>query len=66
MLNREHKRIYDSISISIFCLVRLCMDRPYIAYPEEGECLFHSQIWVKGTTPHFIVNNGSQKNLIST
>jgi hypothetical protein len=34
--------------------------------PEEGECLFHSQMWVKGTPLHFIVDNGSQKNLIST
>jgi hypothetical protein len=33
--------------------------------PEEGECLFHSQMWVKGTLLHFIVDSGSQKNLIS-
>jgi hypothetical protein len=33
--------------------------------PEEGEHLFHSQMWVKGTPLHFIVDNGSQKNLIS-
>ena len=33
--------------------------------PKEGECLFHSQMWVKGTPLHFIVDNGSQKNLIS-
>ena len=32
---------------------------------EEGERLFHSQMWVKGTALHFIVDNGSQKNLIS-
>jgi hypothetical protein len=32
---------------------------------EEGECLFHSQKWVKGTPLHFIVDSGSQKNLIS-
>jgi hypothetical protein len=34
--------------------------------PEERECLFHSQMWVKGTPLHFIVDSGSQKNLIST
>jgi hypothetical protein len=34
--------------------------------PEEGERLFHSQMWVKGTPLHFIVDSGSQKNLIST
>jgi hypothetical protein len=33
--------------------------------PEEGECLFHSQMWVKGTPLHFIVDSSSQKNLIS-
>jgi hypothetical protein len=33
---------------------------------EEGDHLFHSQMWVNGTPLHFIVNNGSQKNLISS
>jgi hypothetical protein len=33
--------------------------------PEEGEHLFHSQMLVKGTLLHFIVDNNSQKNLIS-
>jgi hypothetical protein len=33
--------------------------------PKEGEHLFHSQMWVKGTPLHFIVDSGSQKNLIS-
>lgn len=33
---------------------------------EEGERLFHSQIWVKGMTLHFMVDSGSQKNLISS
>jgi hypothetical protein len=33
--------------------------------PEEGERLFHSQMWVKGTPLHFIVDSGSQKNIIS-
>jgi hypothetical protein len=27
--------------------------------PEEGERLFHSQVWVKGAPLHFIFNNGS-------
>jgi hypothetical protein len=34
--------------------------------PEEGEPLFHSHIWVKGTLLYFITDNGSQNNLIST
>jgi hypothetical protein len=33
--------------------------------PEEGERLFHSQMWVKGTLFHFIMDSGSQRNLIS-
>jgi hypothetical protein len=32
--------------------------------PDEAERLFHSQMWVKGTPLHFIVDNGSQNNLI--
>ena len=33
--------------------------------PEEEERLFHSQMWVKGSPIQFIVDSGSQKNLIS-
>jgi hypothetical protein len=33
--------------------------------PEEGERLFHSHMWVKGTPLHFLVDSGSQKNIIS-
>jgi hypothetical protein len=33
--------------------------------PEEGERLFHSHMWVKGTPLHFIIDRGSHKNLIS-
>jgi hypothetical protein len=34
--------------------------------PEDGEHLFYSWMWVKGTPLHFIVDRESQKNLIST
>jgi hypothetical protein len=34
--------------------------------PEEGEHLFHSEMWVKGDLIHFIVDSSNQKNLIST
>ena len=27
--------------------------------PEEGEHLFHSHMWVKGTSLHFIIDSGS-------
>jgi hypothetical protein len=33
--------------------------------PEEGEFRFHSQMWVKGTSLHFIIDSSIQKNLIS-
>jgi hypothetical protein len=33
--------------------------------PEEGEHLFHSHMWVKGTSMHFIIHSGIQKDLIS-
>jgi hypothetical protein len=33
--------------------------------PMEGEHLFHSHMWVKGTPLHFIIDRGIQKNLIS-
>jgi hypothetical protein len=29
--------------------------------PEEGEHIFHSQMWVKGTSLHFIVDSSSQR-----
>jgi hypothetical protein len=32
--------------------------------PEEGEHIFHSHMWVKGTPLHFIVDSGSQENLL--
>jgi hypothetical protein len=33
---------------------------------EEGELLFHWQMWVKGVVLHFIVDRRSQNNLISS
>jgi hypothetical protein len=33
--------------------------------PKDGERLFRSQMWVKGTPLHFISDSGSQKNFIS-
>jgi hypothetical protein len=29
--------------------------------PEEGEHIFHSQMWVKGTTLHFIVDREAKR-----
>jgi hypothetical protein len=33
--------------------------------PEEGELLFHSHMWMKGTLLYSIVDSDSHKNLIS-
>jgi hypothetical protein len=33
--------------------------------PEDGDRLFHSHMWVKGTPLQFIVDSRSQKNLSS-
>jgi hypothetical protein len=33
--------------------------------PKEGEWIFHSHMWVKGTPLHFIIDSGRKKNLIS-
>jgi hypothetical protein len=33
--------------------------------PVEGGHLFHSQMWVKGTPLHYVVNSLSHKTLIS-
>jgi len=32
--------------------------------PEEGEHLFHSQMWVKDSPLQLIIDSGSQKNFI--
>jgi hypothetical protein len=32
--------------------------------PKEEKHLFHSQMWMNGTTLHLILDNGSQKKLI--
>jgi hypothetical protein len=36
-----------------------------VMHQEDEERLFHSQMWVDGKPLHFIVDSGSQKNLIS-
>ena len=33
---------------------------------DDEERLFHSQMWVGGKALHFIIDSGSQKNLISS
>ena len=61
--NTSKGQIIDADPTSIFATATIQPEEP--TDPEEGECLFHSQMWVKGTPLHFIVDNRSQKNLIS-
>jgi hypothetical protein len=56
-------RIIDANPTTIVAITTIQLEEP--SDPEEGERLFHSQMWVKGTPLHFIVDSGSHKNLIS-
>ena len=57
------KKIIDVDPSAIFATTKIQREDP--EDPEEGERLFHSQMWVKGYPLQFIVDSGSQKNLIS-
>jgi hypothetical protein len=61
--NIENKHIIDAKPIAIVATTTIQLEEPVDL--EEREHLFHSQMWVKGTPLHFIVDNGSHKNLIS-
>jgi hypothetical protein len=61
--NTGKRQIIDADPIAIVTTATIQPEEP--TDPEEGERLFHSQMWVKGTPLHFIVDSGSQKNLIS-
>jgi hypothetical protein len=61
--NNRKGQIIDADPTTIDDTVTIQLEEP--TDPEEGEHLFHSQMWVKGTPLHFIIDSGSQKNLIS-
>jgi hypothetical protein len=61
--NTSKRQIIDAGPIAIVATTKIQPEEP--TDPEEGEHLFQSQMWVKGTALHFIVDSGSQKNLIS-
>jgi hypothetical protein len=61
--NTDRRQIIDADPTAIVVTATIQPEEP--TDPEEGEHLFHSQMWVKGTPLHFIVDSGSQKNLIS-
>jgi hypothetical protein len=61
--NNGKRQIIDADHIATVVTAKIKPEEPID--PEEGERLFHLQMWVKGTPLHFIVDSGSQKNLIS-
>jgi hypothetical protein len=60
--NNGKGQIIDTDPTAIVAIAAIQPEEPTDL--EEGEHLFHSQMWVKGTPLHFIVDRGSQKNLI--
>ena len=55
--NTSKGQIIDADLTAIFATATIQPEEP--TDPEEGEHLFHSQIRVKGTPLHFIVDSGS-------
>ena len=55
--NTGKRQIIDADPTAIVSIATIQPEEP--TDPEEGERLFHSQMWVKGTPLHFIVDSGS-------
>jgi hypothetical protein len=62
--NTCRRQVIDADSTAIVVTATIQLEEP--ANLEEGERLFHSHMWVKGTPLHFIIHRGRQNNLIST
>jgi hypothetical protein len=62
--NIGKRQIIDVELTAIVVTATIQLEEP--KNPKEGERLFHSQMWVKGTPLHFIFDSRSKKNLIST
>eukprot|EP00253_Pinus_taeda_P030352 PITA_30352 len=60
--NDKGKHIIDAEPNATVATTKIHKEEP--EDPEEEECIFHSQMWVKGSLLQFIVDSGSQKNLI--
>ena len=61
--NGKGKQIIDADPSATVATAKIQKNEP--EDPEEEEHLFHSQMWVKGSPLQFIIDSGSQKNLIS-
>jgi hypothetical protein len=55
--NIDRRQIIDADPTTIVTTATIQLEEPID--PEEGEHLFHSQMWVKGILLHFIVDSGS-------
>jgi hypothetical protein len=61
--NNGKGQIIDAVPSAIVTTTKIQPDESID--PEEGEHLFHSHMWVKGTPLQFIFDRGSKKILIS-
>ena len=61
--NERGKNIIDAEPNATVATMKIQKEEPEDS--DEEEHLFHSSTWVKGSMLQFIVDNGSQKNLIS-
>jgi hypothetical protein len=55
--NIENRQIIDADPTATIVNKKIHLEEPVDS--KEGECLFHSHMWVKGTPLHFTVDNGS-------
>jgi hypothetical protein len=55
--NTDRIHIIDVDPIAIVAATTIQLEEP--TDPEVGEHFFHSQMWVKGTPLHFIIDSGS-------
>jgi hypothetical protein len=62
--NNKRRRIIDAGPTSTVATAKIQPEEDH-EEGERGEKLFHSQMCMKGTPPHFIFDSGSQKNIIS-
>jgi hypothetical protein len=60
---QKGKQIIDAEPSAVVATTQIQPEEPEESEAEER--LFHSQMWVKGIPLHFVVDSGSQKNLIS-
>ena len=61
--DEKGNKIIDTDPSAIFSTTKLKREDPEDR--EDGECIFHSQMWVKGSPLHFLIYSISQNIVIS-